>query len=69
MRGKGNDNGILESFDFNNLVKNLHDSQSYQQMYFFAAHTCNPKTYFGVKNVNNWIDTDGWEKLILCSTN
>ena len=66
---KGNDNELIESFDYNNFVKNLCCSQSYHWIYSFATHTCKQKKHCGIKNVSNWVDTGVQERFILGLTN
>ena len=61
IRGK-NDNGLLESFDSNAIVKNLCASQSYHFMDMFLTFTCNQKKHFGVKCIKQWIDSIEWHK-------
>jgi predicted GIY-YIG superfamily endonuclease len=60
VRGQ-NDSGLLESFDSNEVVKNLCASQSYHFMDMFLTFTCNQKKHFGVKCVKQWIDSTEWQ--------
>lgn len=50
LRGR-NETNLLESFDSNQMVKNLCASQQYHHMDMFLTFTCNQRDHFGVRMI------------------
>ena len=65
IRGKNN-NGLLESFDYNTIVKNLCASQSYHFMDMFLTFTYNQKNILESSASNSGaIHFNGMNTIIL----
>ena len=63
LRGR-NETNLLESFDSNQMVKNLCASQQYHHMDMFLTFTCNQRDHFGVRMIKRWLDSHEWEKHV-----
>ena len=58
-----NDSSIFESIYSNQMVGNLCASQKYHKMDLFLTFNCNQADCFGLKDIQNWIDSGIWKKF------